>query len=166
MGDAHRWRHTHTGTSKLLKMSGLCHNLIYEIEIFHSINRKTWVHFVIFLSHVLNLLSEISLFHKLIYDIAPGSFLAHLSQRLEWAVVTAQRSSSVRRLSFVRPSGVNFYIFDFSSETAERNSTKLDRKQDLNALYQVCVLRADRKNKMAALDSDWLIHFRFLLWNC
>ena len=30
-------------------------------------------------------------------------------------------------------------IFDFSSETAERNSTKLDRRQDLNNLYQVCV---------------------------
>ena len=42
-------------------------------------------------------------------------------------------------------------ISDFSSETAERNSTKLDRKQDLNLLYQVCVFRADRKNKMAVL---------------
>ena len=50
-------------------------------------------------------------------------------------------------------------IFDFSSETAERNSTKLDRKQDLNALYQVCVFQADQKNKMAALASDWLRHF-------
>ena len=30
-------------------------------------------------------------------------------------------------------------IFDFSSKTAEQNSTKFDRKQDLNALYQVCV---------------------------
>ena len=49
----------------------LYNNLIYEIEIFHSINRKTWV---IFLSRVLHLLSEISLFHKFIYDIAPGSF--------------------------------------------------------------------------------------------
>ena len=29
-------------------------------------------------------------------------------------------------------------IFDFSSETAERNSTKLDRKQDLNVLYLLC----------------------------
>ena len=64
-----------------------------------------------------------------------------------------------------RPSGVNFHIFDFSSETAEQNSTKLDRKQDLNALYQVCVFRADPKNKMAALASDWLRHFRLLLWN-
>ena len=56
-------------------------------------------------------------------------------------------------------------FFDFSSKTAERNSTKLDRKQDLNILYQVCVFRADRKNKMAALASYWLWHFRLLPWN-
>ena len=56
-------------------------------------------------------------------------------------------------------------IFDFSSDTAERNSTKHDRKQDLNVLYQVCVFWADQKNKMAALASDWLRHFRLLLWN-
>ena len=54
-------------------------------------------------------------------------------------------------------------IFDFSSETAEPNSTKLDRKQDLNALYKDCVFRANQRNKMAALASDWLRHFR-LLW--
>ena len=66
----------------------------------------------------------------------------------------------------VRPSSsLNFHIFDFSSETAQQNLTKLDRKQDLNALYQVCVFRADHKNKMAALASDWLRHFRLLLWN-
>ena len=34
---------------------------------------------------------------------------------------------------------IGWDIFDFFSETAERNSTKLDRKQDLNVLYQVCV---------------------------
>ena len=28
-------------------------------------------------------------------------------------------------------------IFDFSSETAERDSKKFDRKQDLNIFYQV-----------------------------
>ena len=71
--------------------------------------------------------------------------------------------SVVRRPS-VRPS-LTFHIFDFSSGTAERNSTKLYRKQDLNLLYQVCVFRTDRKNKMAALASDWLRHFRLLLWN-
>ena len=60
---------------------------------------------------------------------------------------------------------IGWDIFDFSSETAERNSTKLDRKQDLNVLYLVCVFRADRKNKMATLASDWLRHFRLLLWN-
>ena len=86
-------------------------------------------------------------------------FLAHLSRRLKWAIVIAYRPSSVRR----HPS-VNFYIFD-SSETAEQNSTKLDGKQDLNALYQVCVFWADHKNKMGTLASDWLRHFRLLLWN-
>ena len=60
---------------------------------------------------------------------------------------------------------IGWDIFDFSSETAKRNSTKLDRKQDLNTLYQVCVFRADQKNKMATLASDWLRHFRLLLWN-
>ena len=69
---------------------------------------------------------------------------------------------SVVRPSVVRPS-LTFRIFDFSSETAEQNSMKLDRKQDLNVLYQVCVFRAGRKNKMAALASDWLRHFRLLL---
>ena len=72
-------------------------------------------------------------------------------------------------LSVIRPSvrlsSLTFHIFDFSSETTERNLTKLDRKQDLNVLYQVCVFLADRKNKMAALASDWLRHFRLLLWN-
>ena len=72
---------------------------------------------------------------------------------------------SVVRPSSVRPSSLTFHIFDFSFETAKQNSMKLDRKQDLNVLYQVCIFRADRKNKMAAPASDWLRHFRLLLWN-
>ena len=53
----------------------------------------------------------------------------------------------------------NFWtIFDFSSETAERNSTKLDS-------YKVLWFGADQKNKMVALASHWLIYFLFLLWN-
>ena len=84
-------------------------------------------------------------------------------------------STSSNKFVFFEPIGktrwppwplIGWDIFDFSSETAERNSTKLDRKQDLNVLYQVCVFRADRKNKMAAPASDWLRHFRLLLWNC
>ena len=35
----------------------------------------------------------------------------------------------------------HFYFF---SETAERNSPKLDRKQDLNVFYQVCVFQANK----------------------
>ena len=40
-----------------------------------------------------------------------------------------------------------FYIFNFSCKTAELNSTDLDRKQDINVLYQICVLRADLKKQ-------------------
>ena len=54
------------------------------------------------------------------------------------------------------PWPLNGWDIFYFSETAELNSTKLDRKQDINVLYQVCVFRADRKNKMAALASDWL----------
>ena len=59
---------------------------------------------------------------------------------------------------------IGWDIFDFP-ETADQNSTKLDRKQDLNVLYQVCVFWADRKNKTATLASDWLRQFWLLLWN-
>ena len=83
-------------------------------------------------------------------------------------------STSSTKLVFFGPIGktrwppwplIGRHIFDFFSETAERNSMKLDRKQDLNILYQVCVIRADWKNKMAALASGWLTHFRLLLRN-
>ena len=61
-------------------------------------------------------------------------------------------------------------IFDFSSETAKQNSTKLDRKQDLNQqrpLPSTSMCFSGRsENKMTALASDWLKHFRLLLWNC
>ena len=41
-------------------------------------------------------------------------------------------------------------IFDFSSETAERNSTTLDWKEDFNVLYQVWVFWAYRKKRWAS----------------
>ena len=50
-------------------------------------------------------------------------------------------------------------VFGFFSTTAEWILTKLDGKQVLNTLYQVCVFRADRKSKMAAPASDRLKHF-------
>ena len=83
-------------------------------------------------------------------------------------------STSSTKFMFFRPIGktrwppwplIGWDIFDFFSETAEQNSTKFDRKQELNVLYQIFVFRADRKNMMAALASDWLRRFRLLLWN-
>ena len=53
---------------------------------------------------------------------------------------------------------IGWDIFNFSSETAIGNSTKPDRKQDLNDLDQICGFWANRK-KMAALVSDRLRHF-------
>ena len=69
-------------------------------------------------------------------------------------------SSSSTKFVFFGPIGktrwppwllIGWDIFDFTSETAERNSTKLDRKQDHNVLYKVCVFRADQLTKMSAL---------------
>ena len=69
------------------------------------------------------------------------SFLVHLSRRLKCTIVIIRRPSSVR------PSSLTFHIFDLFSETAEWNSTKLDRKQYLNVLYQVCVFGPIRKTR-------------------
>ena len=84
--------------------------------------------------------------------------------------------SSVRRslfkLSTKWPSCplIGWDIFDFSLEAAQQNSTKLNRKQELNVLYQACSFflgggGADRNSKTAAPASDKLRHFRLPLWN-
>ena len=49
---------------------------------------------------------------------------------------------------------ISLGIFNFSSETVERNLMKLDRNQDLNVLYQVCVFWGQVKNHMTTLTSD------------
>ena len=89
-------------------------------------------------------------------------------------LIGSKMSTSSTKFVFFEPIGktrwlpwplIGWDIFDFFSETAERNSTKLYRKQDFNVLCKVCVFRADLINKMAALASDWLRHFWLLLWN-
>ena len=52
-----------------------------------------------------------------------GALLVHLSRRLKCTIVITRFPS------------LTFHIFDFSSETTEQNSTKLDRKQEFNILY-------------------------------
>ena len=56
-------------------------------------------------------------------------------------------------------------FFTSSLTPLNRIPTKLDRKQDLKALYQVCVFQVDQKNKMATPGSDWIRHFWLFLWN-
>ena len=56
------------------------------------------------------------------------SFQKHQKFQRLCRLSTVPTSGVVRRPS-IRPS-LTFHIFDFSSETTERNSTKLDRKQD------------------------------------
>ena len=67
-------------------------------------------------------------------------FLAHLSRRLEWAIVIAHRPSSVR--PSVRPSSVNFHIFDFFSRTAWWILMKLGRDEVLMVPYKCCCFSA------------------------
>ena len=95
--------------------------------------------------------------------------------RIQWNLIGSKISTPSTKFVFFGLIGktkwppwplIGWDIFDFSSEMAERNSVELDRKQALNAFYHVCVFLANRKNKMAALASDWLRHFRLLLWNC
>ena len=104
-------------------------------------------------------------------------FLTSALKPLNWIqqnLIGSKISTSSTKFVFFGPIGktrwppwplIGWDIFNFFSETAEWNSRKLDRKQDLNP-YQVCgFFWADRKNKMATLASDWLRHFRLLLWN-
>ena len=92
--------------------------------------------------------------------------------RIKWNLTGSKISTSSTKFVFFGPIGKarlppwhlnGWGIFVASSETTERNSTKLHRKQNLNFFYQVYILRTDRKTKMAAMASDWLRHFRLLL---
>ena len=115
-------------------------------------------------------------------DDRPGLWLAETFSnsplkplnRIQWNLIGSKISTPSTKFVFLGPIGkrgwppwplIGWDIIDFSSETAERNSAKLDRKQDLNALYQVCVFQVDRKNKMAALAYDLQRHFQLFLWN-
>ena len=86
------------------------------------------------------------------FSTSPLELLNGIQQNLTGSKI----SMSSTKLVFFGPIGKirwpawplsGWEIFDFSSETAERNSTELDRKQDLNVLYQVCVFWADRKTR-------------------
>ena len=114
-------------------------------------------------------------------DGRPGLWMAEtfftsplkLLNRIQRNLSGSKISMSSTKFVFFRPIGkkkwppwplIGLDVFDFSSETAEWNSMRVERKQDLYVPYKVCVFRAKRKNKMAALASNCLRHFQ-LLWN-
>ena len=79
---------------------------------------------------------------------------------IQWNLTGSKVSTSSTKFVFFGPlektrwmprSLIGWHIFVFSSEITEPKSRKLDLKQDLNILYQVCVFQANHKNKMAAL---------------
>ena len=79
------------------------------------------------------------------------AFLVHLSRPsvhlLSLTFHISNFSSKTAQQNSILDKKQDRDIFAFSSETAKRNSTKLNRKQDFNVFYQVCVFRANRKNK-------------------
>ena len=95
-------------------------------------------------------------------DGRPGLWLAETFStsplkplnRIQWNLIGSKISTPSTKFVFFGPIGktkwppwplIGWDIFDFSSETAERNSAKLDRKQALNAFYHVCVFQANRE---------------------
>ena len=74
--------------------------------------------------------------------------------RIQRSLIESKISTPSTKFVFLGPIGktkwppcplIVWHIFDFSEETAERNSTKLDRKQALNAFYHICVFQANRE---------------------
>ena len=119
--------------------------------------------------HELSVVRPLLTFH--IFDYSETT--ERNSMKLYWQEARSQRPlpslcsfGPIEKKSWPPRPLIGWDIFDFSSESTERNSKKLDRKQDLNVLYQVCVFRTDLKNKITVLASYWLRHFRLLLWNC
>ena len=104
-------------------------------------------------------------------DGCPGLWLAETCStsplkplnRIQRKWTGSKITTSSTKFVFVGPIGITRWpprsligrdIFDFSSETVERNSSKLDRKQDLNVHYQVCVFRA-QSEKTRLLPDLW-----------
>ena len=84
---------------------------------------------------------------KLLYEIQRLYWKQDLNVHQQVCVFRADRKTKMA----TRPL-ICLEMFSFSSEIAEQNSTKLDRKPYFNAPFQF--FWADRKTKMAALRSD------------
>ena len=100
----------------------------------------------------------------------PDLWLAGAFSRLKplngiWSKLSGSKISTFvtdRKTKMTAQHLIGWDIFDFSSEIAARNSTKIHWKQDLNVFYQVFFL-ADRKSSRPSLW--WVRQLRLLLWN-
>ena len=97
------------------------------------------------ISHHYSVIISLYRAHIIQYFQRISFLLAHLSQRLKWAIVIAHRPS-VRRRPSVCPSSVclsvNFYIFNFFSRTARWILMKLGRDEVLMVPYKCCCFSA------------------------
>ena len=139
-------------------------------DFFSAPEPKAQVHYC---DHALSVVRPSVRRPSLTFNILTSS-LKLLSNGIQRNLIGSKISTSSTKFVFFGPIRktrwppwplIGWDIFNFFSETTEQNSTKLDRKQDLNVLYQVCVFWADRKNKIAALASELLRNFQLLLWN-
>ena len=132
------------------------HGLISEctlscVKCFVSIAMDLFVHIAMLLHE-----TNFHIFHVFLY----------VCLLLLFSCARAEGSCAILWSCVVRRPSVFTFSTCHMKLLLKRNSTKLDWKQDLNVNYQVCVFRVGRKNKMATPASDWLRHFRLLLWNC
>ena len=147
-----------------ISVSSCSQRIIFNLVIFSAPEPKAQVHYC---DHTLSVVRPSLTFT---FSTSPLKPLNRIQRNLSASKI----SMSSTKFVFFRLIGktrwppralIGWDTFDFFSETTEGNATKLDRKQDLNVPYQVCVFRADRKTKMAAPASDWLRHYWLLLWN-
>ena len=121
-------------------------NALYQLCGFSSRSEKQYGRPGIWLAETFST-SPLQLLNRIKRNLT-GSKISTFSTKFVFSV----RSEKTRWLPW---SLIDRYIFDFSFETAEQNSTKLDRKQDLNMLYQVCFF-SGRSEKQDGRPGLWL----------
>ena len=91
-----------------------------------------------------------------IFDFSSETWLNGIQQNLRGRKISTSSAKFmffrlIRKTRWPSMHLIDWDIFDFSTETIALNSTKLNGKQDLKVVYQVCVFRVDRKSKMATM---------------
>ena len=107
-------------------------NVIYEVCVFRADRKNKMI--AIPLIGLYILISPLKPLNRIKHNLTESKISISSTKFVFWEPIGSQRW-------LPRPL-IGCDIFD-SSETTERNSTKLDRKHNHNILYQFCVFRAD-----------------------